>query len=337
MRGYAPGYNIDIATKYGFVCAVLLQHIHYWVEHNKANNKNLKDGKYWTYNSVKAFKQIFPYFTNYQISKALDLLVTEQIILRYSFGEGCDRTLWYTTTPKALNYLLGIQIDDNCDQSNENNDSKMLSDELKEEKPSNISNENQNNSTEKTVESVSHGEKAFCEIDKSIIRNQQMDSSNSTNDNYPIINTNININIKEKTHKKESEQDFVCEIINHWNNSDLIKCEIVDKSIVNAINNALKSFTLAQILECITRYKTQLRDKYYFATHEWSLKSFLNNKNALPDFMDNGEKWINYLAWKNSSPKSNPDESDYRKEKYRQENKDLFEDLNHSNFNFECT
>ena len=53
-------FDVELAVKYGVTEAVLLNHFEYWIELNKANGKNLFDGRYWTFNSMKAFSEIFP-------------------------------------------------------------------------------------------------------------------------------------------------------------------------------------------------------------------------------------------------------------------------------------
>ena len=49
-------FDIEIAEKYGVSEAILLQHLWFWIEKNKANEVNFYDGTYWTYNSIKALK-----------------------------------------------------------------------------------------------------------------------------------------------------------------------------------------------------------------------------------------------------------------------------------------
>lgn len=105
-------FDIEVAKELGVNCAVILKHIYFWVEKNKANEKNYFDGRYWTYNSVKAFEEIFPYLTNKQIRGALDRLEEHGLIM-----VGChnddpyDKTLWYSVTDKGNSILLSGQTD----------------------------------------------------------------------------------------------------------------------------------------------------------------------------------------------------------------------------------
>ena len=67
-------FNVDIATKYGILEAVLLENINFWITKNKANDKNFYDGFYWTYNSITALSKLFPYASRATIFRALNNL-----------------------------------------------------------------------------------------------------------------------------------------------------------------------------------------------------------------------------------------------------------------------
>lgn len=105
-------FNCEIAKMYGMAEAVILNHFEYWIAKNKANEYNYFDGTYWTYNSVKAFKEIFPYLTEKKISSALAKLKDEGIIKTGNYNENkYDRTLWYAITEKGLSILQNGEMD----------------------------------------------------------------------------------------------------------------------------------------------------------------------------------------------------------------------------------
>lgn len=94
--------DIGVAQLVGTNAALLLENISYWCEHNAANNTNLHDGHYWTYNSTKAFGELFPYMTVNVIRTALKKLKDNGLILTGNFNKSAyDRTTWYTLTEKA--------------------------------------------------------------------------------------------------------------------------------------------------------------------------------------------------------------------------------------------
>lgn len=103
-------FNTDIAKKYGIHSAVLLNNIQFWTEKNKANGKHFYDGNYWTYNSRKAFTELFPYMNARQVDYALKKLIDDGVIITGNYNQKpYDRTLWYAVTKK------GHSILQNCD------------------------------------------------------------------------------------------------------------------------------------------------------------------------------------------------------------------------------
>ena len=90
-------FDIEEAQKHGVVPAVLLSNIRFWVEKNRANDKHFHDGTYWTYNSVKAFDELFPYLTSKQIRSALERLITDGALVVGNYNKfGADRTRWFS-------------------------------------------------------------------------------------------------------------------------------------------------------------------------------------------------------------------------------------------------
>ena len=99
-------FDIHIAEKYGINCAVILQNIWHWIRKNEANGTNYFDGNYWTYNSTKAFKELFPYLSQRQIETALKKLRDEGILITGNYNAvKYDRTLWYAITDKGKSIL----------------------------------------------------------------------------------------------------------------------------------------------------------------------------------------------------------------------------------------
>ena len=89
-------FDPDIAARVGLNAAVIYQNIVWWTQKNAANGKHMHDGRYWTYNSIRAFEVLFPYLTGKQIRTALDKLETSGLIVSGNFNKaGYDRTKWY--------------------------------------------------------------------------------------------------------------------------------------------------------------------------------------------------------------------------------------------------
>ena len=104
-------FNIDIAIKYGVNSAILLNNIYFWIEKNKANETNFYDGHYWTYNSKKAFSELFPYLTSRQVDYALEKLIDDGVLLTGNYNKNpYDRTLWYAITKKGYSILQNCEM-----------------------------------------------------------------------------------------------------------------------------------------------------------------------------------------------------------------------------------
>lgn len=105
-------FNVEIAKEYGILEAIILNNLQHWIEKNRANGKNFHDGHYWTYNSAKAFSELFPYASQKQIRKALQNLIAEGIIQTGNYNKNpYDRTLWYSFTEKGDSIFQMVKID----------------------------------------------------------------------------------------------------------------------------------------------------------------------------------------------------------------------------------
>lgn len=97
-------FNSNIAEEVGVEGATMLDNIHYWVMKNKANDKNFYDGNYWTFNSINAFTELFPFWSKRQIERILKNLKDEGYIQTGNYNKSAyDRTLWYALTEKGWN------------------------------------------------------------------------------------------------------------------------------------------------------------------------------------------------------------------------------------------
>lgn len=94
-------YNVSVAADVGINAAVIFYNICYWVEENTANERNFINGEYWTYNTVNAFKTLFPEMSYEQVRNALRKLENAKYIKSAFLNEDTrDRTKWYTVVDK---------------------------------------------------------------------------------------------------------------------------------------------------------------------------------------------------------------------------------------------
>lgn len=95
--------DVNLACLVGLDEAILLRNIAYWCFKNKANRRNFKNGRYWTYNTLKAYAEEFPFWTVRHIRTTLDSLVANGWIMKDSFNtDNLNRTCWYALTDKAI-------------------------------------------------------------------------------------------------------------------------------------------------------------------------------------------------------------------------------------------
>lgn len=105
-------FDVKVAEKYGVNCAIILYNLEFWIKHNEVNGKNFHDCKYWTFNSTKAFSELFPYMSQRQIETSIKKLRDDGIIITGNFNETkYDRTLWYAITEKGKCILHQCEMD----------------------------------------------------------------------------------------------------------------------------------------------------------------------------------------------------------------------------------
>lgn len=153
-------FNCEIAQKYGIAEAIILNHFEYWIEKNKANEKNFFEDTYWTFNSVKAFKEIFPYLTEKKIASALANLKGEGLIKTGNFNENkYDRTLWYAITEKGFSILQNGRMEEPEKENRNSQNVKPIPNNNTNKIPNNINKEiNKENPIEKILESYTQNE-----------------------------------------------------------------------------------------------------------------------------------------------------------------------------------
>lgn len=104
-------FNVEVAKEVGILAATIFNNIGFWVDHNRATGRNLIEGRHWTYNSVRAFAEQFPYATDAQIARALRKLRDAGLL---DTGQYCedkrDRSLWYTLSERGTSIFYGYAL-----------------------------------------------------------------------------------------------------------------------------------------------------------------------------------------------------------------------------------
>lgn len=91
-------YSFDAkdAMEHGVEAAVILYNIRFWILKNKANERHFHDGRYWTYNSKKAWAALFPFIPETRVRRIIDSLVKKGVLVTGNYNSSpFDRTLWF--------------------------------------------------------------------------------------------------------------------------------------------------------------------------------------------------------------------------------------------------
>lgn len=185
-------FNVDIAIKYGLEQAVFIHNLYFWIKKNVANKTNLFDGRYWTYNSAKAYSELFPYMSESKIYRVIKNLVDEGFILKGNYNENkYIQTAWYAFSDDAICVLknCGYDISNmvNCIlQNEENHFAELKNGSLKSEKC--ITDNKPNNNTDNKPYII-YGENEFSQPNPS--KNKFSKSLGLTKENLNVKQSTI--------------------------------------------------------------------------------------------------------------------------------------------------
>lgn len=100
--GVQHHFSVNAACEVGVNAAIILENLVYWIEHNAANRTHYHDGRYWTYNSVQAFAELFPYLSRKVVRTSLDKLVDGGYVVTGEYNQDKrKRTKWYSVTEEG--------------------------------------------------------------------------------------------------------------------------------------------------------------------------------------------------------------------------------------------
>ena len=96
-------FNEQLADRVGVNGAIILQNFAFWINLNKENKSNFKEGKHWTYITLKSLEEKFSFLTPDKIRYAISKLIDLGIIQKGNFNKTkYDRTLWYSFTDDSI-------------------------------------------------------------------------------------------------------------------------------------------------------------------------------------------------------------------------------------------
>lgn len=109
---------------------------------------------------------------------------------------------------------------------------------------------------------------------------------------------------------KEKNQPFspkipkeLQELFDFWNSKGIVVHRTINEKMVKVLKKALDLYGQAQIKQAIENYSIVLSDSTYYFKTRWTIGDFVTQSNALPDFLPEGIKWINYQEYLKKSKK----------------------------------
>lgn len=122
-------YHFDsaVAEKFGVDGAVFIARMQYWIEKNAANDRHFHEGRYWTYNSLRALEKLFPFWSRRQIERVVKNLKEAGVLLTANYAKDThDRTLFYALDESKLPISpFGGEVSPNGDSNLSRNGDKL--------------------------------------------------------------------------------------------------------------------------------------------------------------------------------------------------------------------
>lgn len=266
-------FNADIAFEVGIEAATILENIYFWCKKNEANNK-LVNGKPFTYNSVKAFTEIFFYMSPSTISRSLKKLEESGFVETGVFNSNAyDRTKWYCITSKTRAFYDPKTVIENCDMQSANSEDCICQNEK-------WSRQN---------------DKCNLQNEKSISQKVEMNIADINTDNKPNINTDIHTSVRVCEENKNLSN--VGEIQKYTYNAIATHNAKSDVSRKIPISNSLMSFVQKEFRELISEHRDSLGE----------VKSAVENYILVSE----SDTWKKFYSWRDLIKNFNSYTSEY--------------------------
>ena len=99
-------FNVKVAVDFSVNIALFLEHLKFWTFKNLANKSNIYDGKCWSYDTIEALADYFPYWTKSQRETVINSAVAAGLVVKGNYNKTkFDRTVWYALTETAYGYF----------------------------------------------------------------------------------------------------------------------------------------------------------------------------------------------------------------------------------------
>jgi hypothetical protein len=97
LSGHSHSFDTGIAKELGLHCAIIYNHIIYWLRVNATKGQGFVDGKVWMYESQQQISDFLEYMTLDEVKKAIPKLVESGYVIKGNHNKNpFDKTAWYT-------------------------------------------------------------------------------------------------------------------------------------------------------------------------------------------------------------------------------------------------
>ena len=99
-------FNVSLASRFGLIEAIIIQHSYYWYGLNKDNPDMTKDGKVWFFRSVSQIAEVYPYLTVDKVRRTIDRLVEVGILIKGNYSsDKFKKANWYSLSDEIIRIM----------------------------------------------------------------------------------------------------------------------------------------------------------------------------------------------------------------------------------------
>lgn len=93
------------------------------------------------------------------------------------------------------------------------------------------------------------------------------------------------------------------EVLEHWNSKKIIQHKATNQDIARHLSKVVEPYDVKEIKQSIDNYTTMYFDDNYkpspaYMPYKFTLMNFLRYDRHICDYLDDGQKWINYCRYK---------------------------------------
>lgn len=89
-------FRVEDAVNYGVEEAIILNNFRFSIDGHRANGTHFYEERYWTFDSVRAYCILYPFWSRRQLERIINSLIDQKVIMTGNFNRmKYDKTNWY--------------------------------------------------------------------------------------------------------------------------------------------------------------------------------------------------------------------------------------------------